>query len=176
MSHLSRVHLIPILQGRPQAEARITGGKNYPDLTGWVRFYQIKEGVIVSAEISGLPLADGPCQERIFGFHIHQGTNCGDSGKEAFPHAMPHYDPNDCEHPYHAGDLPPLFGNHGLAVSAFLTNRFSVKEVLGRVVILHDRPDDFTTQPAGNSGAKIACGVIRPTAGPCGASKRSRFS
>lgn len=81
--------------------------------------------------------------------------------------AMAHYDPGSCEHPHHAGDLPPLFGNNGFALCAFLTNRFSVDEVVGRTVIIHDRPDDFTTQPSGNSGMKIACGVIRRIEGPC---------
>jgi len=63
-------------------------------------------------------------------------------------------------HPHHAGDLPPLFGNNGYALSMFLTTRFSVSEIIGRTVILHSAPDDFTSQPAGNSGVKIACGVI----------------
>ena len=81
--------------------------------------------------------------------------------------AMSHYNPDGCVHPYHAGDLPPLFGNDGLALSLFLTNRFSVDEVIGRTVIIHDHPDDFVTQPSGNSGAKIACGVIRRITGSC---------
>ena len=86
---------------------------------------------------------------------------------EAFADAMSHYNPMGCEHPYHAGDLPPLFGSNGSALLLFLTDRFSVKEVIGKTVIIHDRPDDFTTQPSGNSGTKIACGVIRKTAGFC---------
>ena len=43
----------------------------------------------------------------------------------------------------------------------FLTNRFRVEEILGKTVIIHDSPDDFTSQPAGNAGKKIACGMIR---------------
>lgn len=42
----------------------------------------------------------------------------------------------------------------------FLTDRFKVDDVIGRTVIIHDKPDDFTTQPSGNSGEKIACGII----------------
>ena len=118
------------------------------------------------AEISGLTKLQGACDDGIFGFHIHKGTDCGGNMQEPFADAMQHFDLADCAHPHHAGDLPPLFGNDGLAVSAFLTNRFSVDEVLGRTVIIHDHPDDFTTQPSGNSGTKIACGVIKSLVGP----------
>ncbi len=160
------VRLSSLLRGRPQAAARVKGNENCPGLSGTVRFYQTKEGVIVLAEIRGLPHADLPCHERVFGFHIHEGTDCGGDMDEPFAGAMSHYDPHGCEHPHHAGDLPPLFGSSGFALSLFLTGRFSVEEVTGRTVIIHDRPDDFTTQPSGSSGTKIACGVIRRTVGP----------
>ncbi|WP_322174132.1 superoxide dismutase family protein [Acutalibacter caecimuris] len=168
MNRLPHVHLLPALRGKPAAQACISGSENFPGITGWVRFYQTDHGVMVYAEVTGLPLPSQPCQGGIFGFHIHQGSDCGGSGEEPFPHAMSHYNPGDCAHPYHAGDLPPLFGNHGLAVSAFLTDRFLVDDVIGKVVILHGHPDDFTTQPAGNAGAKIACGVIQRVEGFCG--------
>ncbi len=157
--------ILSILRGRPQAAASLTGSENYPDLSGTVRFYQTGKGVIVLAEISGLPHDDLPCHDRVFGFHIHQGTNCGGNMDDPFADAMAHYDSHGCEHPHHAGDLPPLFGNDGFALSLFLTRRFSVDEVVGRTVIIHDQPDDFTTQPSGSSGTKIACGVIRRTMG-----------
>ena len=163
----SRTHLLSVLRGRPQAAAKIAGSESCPELSGTVRFYQTDEGVIVWAEINGLPLPEHPCQERVFGFHIHKGTDCGGNMDDPFADAMSHYDPKGCAHPYHAGDLPPLFGNNGFALSVFLTNRFSVHEVIGRTVIIHDHPDDFTTQPSGNSGTKIACGVICGTAGTC---------
>ncbi len=50
--------------------------------------------------------------------------------------------------------------NNGYAFSAFLTDCFSLSEVMGKTVIIHGNPDDFTTQPSGNSGEKLACGVI----------------
>lgn len=156
----TRMDLPAILRGQPQAIARISGGEERPELSGMVRFYQTGRGVLVWAQISGLPKEEGACGERIFGFHIHGGTDCrGDRG-DPFAGAMTHYNPKGCEHPYHAGDLSPLFGNDGFALSLFLTNRFSANEVLGKVVVIHDKPDDFTTQPSGNSGRKIACGVI----------------
>jgi Cu-Zn family superoxide dismutase len=56
--------------------------------------------------------------------------------------------------------MPPLFVNHGYAFSAFLTDKFYVRDVIGLTVIIHAQPDDFTTQPSGNAGKKIACGLI----------------
>ena len=162
-----RVHLLSVLRGRPQAAAHIAGSESYPDISGKVRFYQTGEGVIVWADISGLPQSDVPCREQIFGFHIHKGTECAGNMDDPFADAMSHYDPSGCEHPYHAGDLPPLFGNKGYALSLFLTNRFSISEVVGRTILIHSHPDDFTTQPSGNSGTKIACGVIRRAKGSC---------
>lgn len=157
----SRLYLPSILRGCPQAAASLAGGAEHPAISGVVRFYQTVRGVIVLAEVSGLPKAEQPCREQIFGFHIHSGTDCGGSMDDPFADAMSHYDPSGCPHPHHAGDLPPLFGNDGYALSLFLTSRFSVQEVTGKTVIIHDHPDDFTTQPSGNSGKKIACGVIR---------------
>jgi len=159
---------LSVLQGRPHAAAILQGSDSHPDVTGTVRFYQTNQGVIVCAEVNGLPLDAAPCHDKIFGFHIHKGTNCGGNMDDPFADAMSHYDPQNCPHPDHAGDLPPLFGNNGYAYSAFLTNRFTVDEITGRTVIIHDHPDDFTTQPSGGSGTKIACGVIRPTARTCG--------
>ena len=157
----SRLQLLSLLRRRPQAMAQLAGSPDHPGLSGTVRFYQTGQGVVVYAEVRGLPHADLPCQERIFAFHIHKGTDCAGNMDDPFADAMSHFDPNGCEHPHHAGDLPPLFGNHGFALSLFLSDRFSVEEVLGRTVIIHDHPDDFTTQPSGGSGTKIACGVIK---------------
>jgi len=137
------------------------GSGSYPGISGTVRLYQTGAGTVIWAEIRGLPQADPVCQGRVFGFHIHAGGDCGGDMDDAFADAMSHYNPGRCEHPHHAGDLPPLFGNNGAALSVFLTHRFTVDEVIGRTIIIHDSPDDFTTQPSGNSGTKIACGVIR---------------
>lgn len=163
----SRASLISALRRRPDAEARLTGSSSCPGLSGIVRFYQTEAGVIVYAEVSGLPHSKQPCRGGVFGFHIHQGTGCGGGMADPFADAMSHYDPANCAHPRHAGDLPPLFENGGYALSVFLTDRFSVEEVTGRAVIIHQRPDDFTTQPSGNSGAKIACGTIRKPETAC---------
>lgn len=156
-----RIDLLSVLRGRPQAEARIAGSESCPDISGTVRFYQTRAGVIVRAEVWGLPCSESPCGARVFGFHIHEGCECAGNMDDPFAEAMNHYNPCGCKHPQHAGDLPPLFENKGYALSVFLTDRFSVRDVISRTVIIHDSPDDFTTQPSGNSGKKIACGVVR---------------
>lgn len=58
------------------------------------------------------------------------------------------------------GDLPPLLENNGYAYMSVLVNKFNINEILGKVIIIHSMPDDFNSQPAGNSGMKIACGKI----------------
>ena len=117
----SKARLISALRGRAQAAASVTGSERFPGISGAVWFYQTGEGVIVCAEIRGLPDDGDPCQARIFGFHIHKGTDCGGNMDDPFADVMSHYNPNNCEHPYHAGDLPPLFGAGGLALCACLT-------------------------------------------------------
>lgn len=150
----------PILHGMPQAVAVINGDKQFPNISGLVRFYQTSSGVIVYAEVNGLPIAESKCSRRVFGFHIHGGASCSGNKNDPFANAGTHYDTAKCGHPSHAGDMPPLFGNNGKAVLMFLTNRFTVSEIIGKVVIIHDSPDDFTTQPSGGAGRKIACGII----------------
>lgn len=149
------------IRQRPSAIAQVRGSSQCPGIHGTVRFYQTRQGVLVSAHISGLPEQDGPCCHPVFAFHIHTGACCAGNEGDPFADAGGHYNPDNCPHPRHAGDLPPLFGNRGQALSVFLTDRFCVKDVIGRTVIIHGGTDDFTSQPAGNAGAKIACGEIR---------------
>ena len=146
---------------KPNSGADISGGENYPGIRGRVIFRQQKNGVLVTADIYGLPTGETGCDSGVFGFHIHEGEDCGSNGQEPFSNTKGHYNPGDCPHPYHAGDLPPLFENDGYAYMSFLTNRFTATEIIGRTVVIHLKPDDFHSQPSGNSGEKIACGVIK---------------
>ena len=148
------------MRKRPDAIAKINGSHLYPNLRGIVEFLQIKEGVLVSACISGLPTSDDICRNPVFAMHLHSGLSCTENETDPFADAATHYNPENCLHPYHAGDMPPLFGASGLAISMFLTDRFSVEEIIRKSVIIHSGFDDFSSQPAGNSGEKIACGVI----------------
>ena len=56
--------------------------------------------------------------------------------------------------------MPPIFGNDGYSYMSFFTNRFNLSEIIGKSVIIHSNTDDLTSQPSGNSGEKIACGII----------------
>ena len=158
------INLLAALRRRPDAQAIVKGSAKYPGLSGMVRFYQTRRGVLVCAEISGLPEAEEPCGNRIFAFHIPSGRQCAGDSADPFANALTHYNPSDCPHPAHAGDLVPLFSNHGYALQIFLTDRFTICGIVGRTVIVHSGPDDFTTQPSGNAGSKIACGQIRAMA------------
>ncbi len=151
----------------PQASAELKGSATYSNIHGIVRFYHTRNGVLIAAEISGLPHAHGVCHHPVFAFHIHEGSQCEGDMHDPFSGAMSHYNPADCDHPFHAGDLPTLFGNQGYAFSVFLTDRFSLSEVIGKTVIIHGNPDDFTTQPSGNAGEKLACGRIMACSNHC---------
>lgn len=155
------INLNNILNRRPDAIAEIAGSSIYPQISGIVKFYQTQLGVLVLTEVNGLPNSENMCMNPVFGYHIHSGHCCSGNMEDAFANAMAHYNPDNCEHPYHAGDMPPLFGNNGYAFSIFLSNRFCVCEVIGRTVIIHLHPDDFHSQPSGDSGAKIGCGMIK---------------
>ena len=139
---------------RPDAVAYVRGGANAPNINGQVRFYQEARSVRVEADIAGLPKDS---ETEFFGFHIHEGNSCAGTG---FPQTGNHYNPDGTTHPRHAGDLPPLMMQQGRAQMTVRTDRFRVQDIIGRTVVIHSNPDDFNTQPAGNAGTKIACGVI----------------
>ncbi|MGI6717407.1 MAG: superoxide dismutase family protein [Eubacteriales bacterium] len=151
--------LISLFEKSPDAVAVVKGIPEYSRISGRVEFYQTQIGVVVVSYITGLPYKPGNCEPNILAMHIHNGT-CSGNEENPLANAGSHYNPHDCEHPAHAGDMPPLFVNNGYAFSVFLTSRFNVREITGLPVIIHDNRDDFTTQPSGNSGKMIACGVI----------------
>ncbi|MCM1307611.1 MAG: superoxide dismutase family protein [Butyrivibrio sp.] len=151
-----------VFRRNPNAVACVYGSEKYPSLSGTVMFYQLCGKTAVCAEITGLPTDTSDCAGPIFAFHIHDGGECTGNASDYFADSGMHYNPHNCPHPYHAGDLPPLFAVGDTAFSLFTTDRFTVSEILGKAVIIHDSPDDFTSQPSGGAGEKIACGIIRP--------------
>ena len=116
--------------------------------------------MLLTAKINGLPQSKNNCKGRFFGFHIHDGSSCTGNLEDEFANSGAHFNPNNCLHSYHAGDLPPLIENNGYAYMSVLLNKFKINDIISKVIIIHDMPDDFTSQPSGNSGTKIACGKI----------------
>ncbi len=146
-----------ICNNRPMALAKITGNADNPDLSGDVNFYATPMGgIIVMSEVHGLPDRTNP--SGFYGMHIHEFGDCA----LPFDKTGTHYNPNNTTHPNHAGDLPPLLSNNGYAWMNFFTTHLTISEILGKSIIIHNMRDDFTTQPSGDSGAKIGCGLIRP--------------
>lgn len=143
---------------RPQAVAWITGNAAYPRLSGLVKFYQTNYGgVLVEAEIFNLPNIESQGSSDFYAMHIHEFGNCSDN----FSQTGIHYNPKSVSHPDHAGDMPPLLGNQGYAFSAFYDKRFTIQDIIGKSIVIHANRDDFTSQPAGDSGDKIGCGEIK---------------
>lgn len=131
---------------------------------GTVKFTQKGDKVVVVASVSGL----APGQH---GFHIHEKGDCSSSdgmsaGGHFNPMSKPHAHPTTTER--HAGDMPMLtadsYGSATLTVELdVITIGAGATDIVGKGVIVHKDPDDFKTQPTGNSGARLACGVIRKT-------------
>ena len=119
------------------------------------------QGVEVKVDLVGV----SPGQH---GFHVHEKGDCGNNGANAGGHfnplSMPHGAPDAVSH--HAGD----FGNvtadaKGEVHTTFMTHSISLQPaqstyVVGHAVVLHGGADDLTSQPAGNAGPRIACGVV----------------
>ncbi|MGQ0645010.1 MAG: superoxide dismutase family protein [Elusimicrobiota bacterium] len=130
--------------------------------SGHVEFSQVGSDVAVSAQISGLK------PNARHGFHIHENGECGPDGQAAGGHFNPagrmHGGPDSAER--HAGDLGNVTADaQGFARVALKHSRLSLSgphSIVGRAVVVHAEADDLTSQPAGNAGPRIACGVIGP--------------
>lgn len=158
-------------QGRTIAYAVMRGGPLAPEISGVVWFADAEGGTDVSVKVNGLPpyrpAQNGEPPIGPYGFHIHEYGNCevGDP-QNPFTAAGGHWNPTNQPHGNHAGDFPVLFSNHGIARMRFFTDQFRVASVVGRSVIIHQNPDDYRSQPAGASGKRLACGVIKPYCRP----------
>jgi len=150
---------------KARVRSYIMGGPLAPEISGVVNFFDVPGGTEVSVNIAGLPkYQPGNNRSPIgpHGFHIHEFGNCeiGDP-EEPFLAAGEHWNPDNQQHGNHAGDFPVLFSNNGRTLMSFFTNRFKPVDTVGLSVIIHQNPDDYRSQPAGNAGKRLACGIIR---------------
>ena len=151
-------------QARAQvAEADLLGTDGAP--IGKVTVTQMARGVHIQADASGLP-------EGVHAFHIHAVGLC----EPPFTSAGGHFNPTDEEHGwnnpkgYHVGDLPNVHiqGDGVLAIEYF-TDAVTLGEgdttlfdADGSSIVIHEGPDDYHTDPAGDAGNRIACAVVVP--------------
>ena len=148
-------------KARNQAVAVLAPAAN-GKVKGQVTFLEETEGVRVTANIEGLTPGK-------HGFHIHEKGDCSaadftSAGGHFNPTQIKHGSPTDAEH--HAGDFGNIEANEqGVArferVFTWLTFT-GTNSILNKGVIVHANPDDFS-QPTGNAGGRVACGVIKQT-------------
>ncbi|MCC5854706.1 MAG: superoxide dismutase family protein [Idiomarina sp.] len=129
--------------------------------SGYVIFRQEDNGVFLSAHVEGLP------SNSTHGFHIHEYGDCSapdatSAGGHFNPTGAPHGGPDSGER--HVGDLGNLTSdNNGMAHLEMTDHKLSMTgahSILGRGVIVHAQPDDLVSQPVGEAGARILCGVV----------------
>ena len=148
-------------KGEPTASVKLEP-RSGTQVRGTVTFTQIGDVVRVTGEITGH--TKGPK-----GFHVHEKGDC--SAPDATS-AGGHFNPHKSKHggPYdpakHAGDLGNIaFNDKGLAKINFTVGDISVSRdrpdgIIGRALVVHVQADDLKTDPTGNSGGRIACGVV----------------
>jgi Cu-Zn family superoxide dismutase len=142
---------------RAEADVQPTKGNN---VNGKVTFIKEENGIKVTADIVGLKPGK-------HGFHIHEVGDCSaPDGSSAGGHFNPYHKnhgaPTDSVR--HVGDLGNLeAGKDGKAHLEWLDTLIAFEgtnSIIGRSVIVHEKPDDYKTQPTGNAGGRLACGVI----------------
>jgi Cu-Zn family superoxide dismutase len=152
-----------VAQPVPTAEATLNP-RSDSKVAGSVRFMRSGEQVVVAVRAEGLTPGD-------HGFHIHESGDC--SAPDASS-AKGHFNPGGHSHgrfdaaSHHLGDMPNLRANEAGAASAEfalagVTLDGGPGGILGRSVVIHADADDYASQPAGNSGKRIACGTIVQT-------------
>jgi Cu-Zn family superoxide dismutase len=137
--------------------------KNNSGVTGTAEFVE-KDGMVTfTAKLSGL-------KPGVHAIHIHEKADCSaadaaSAGGHWNPTFKKHGKWTDAEH--HKGDIGNFTADaNGNGTITLKTDEWCIgcgdatKDVLGKGLIVHDKPDDFTTQPTGNAGARVACSAI----------------
>ncbi len=155
---------------KARAIARLKGSDGAA--VGLATFVATSHGVLIQYDLKGLTPG-------VHAIHVHTSGNC--DPKSGFSSAGPHFSdaPNKMHgylsaHGPHAGDLPNEFAaRDGTLQASVISNAFSIgngkKSIFdrdGASLIVDARGDDYASQPAGNSGDRVACGVIMRTAAP----------
>lgn len=148
-------------KSEPGAKATLEA-KSGSTVGGWATFTEVPGGVKVVVHVEKAPPGT-------HGLHIHEKGDCSDpeakaAGGHFNPTAMDHAGPMDEKH--HAGDLGNIEvkadgTGHLEITSKMLTVKEGPNSVVGRSVIFHEKADDLKTQPTGNAGGRLACGVIK---------------
>ena len=145
----------PATAGAQSAKAELKDAQG--KVVGTARLSEVGGGVKVVLKAGGLKPGD-------HGFHIHAVGKCE---PPAFTSAGGHFNPRNKKHGKtnpegaHAGDLPNLkVGADGTGSIDVTAGRVTLKDVAGLALVIHADPDDEKTDPTGNSGARVACGVI----------------
>jgi Cu-Zn family superoxide dismutase len=144
----------------PAASAVLAPTKG-SQVSGTVSFTQTGGVVLVEARVKGL-------SPGLHGFHVHEKGNCtapdaSSAGGHFNPAGMAHGGPSGS--PRHAGDLGNLEAD-GSGVATYRAEVTGISlgtgddSIIGRAVIVHEKADDLSTQPTGDSGARLACGLI----------------
>src|SRR5213596_424193 len=130
-------------------------------VSGTVTFTPVADGVQVHAELTGLTPGK-------HGFHVHEFGDCSaadasSAGAHFNPTNQPHAAPDATAR--HVGDMGNIEAEtSGAAKLDYLDHHMSLanddRSILGRSVVVHAKADDLKSQPAGDSGARVACGVI----------------
>ncbi len=145
----------------------ILEAKSSSQIKGSAIFGKLENGMKIAVRISG----GTPGK---LAMHIHEKGDCSADGASS---AGGHFNPTGGQHSSpdheqrHAGDLGNIMvsadGTGELTANISNINRFSDwSSIIGKSVVIHEKADDFRTQPSGDSGKRIACGVIKPTVGP----------